>query len=141
MNHLSADATMSHEKRSFVEMVAGIRAKAVDRFLAEENLSRDQWDNMKWDGWHKLPAFAAMRLTPLGGSLRFVGSPDIERLSYMFQNKLPGKLFGLEVPCEAERRWIGSVETSKGDVDDAAREAITGLLELMYLRATQGDKP
>ena len=127
----------SNAKTRFDEMVKDIRRKAVERFLSEEHLSREEWDAMTWDGWHKLPVFAAMQLTPLGGSLRFMGS-EIERISYSFQNKLPGRLFGIEVPDNPNWRWSGSVDTSEGDHNDAAREAITGLLELIYLRATHG---
>jgi hypothetical protein len=123
---------MTARKKSFIEHVGEIRLAAVNRFLDEYQLTRDEWDAMTWDGWHKLPVFAAMRLTPLGGSIRFMGPQ--EEIGYMFQTKRDGKIFGVTIEADSRQRWVGRVRTS---VDDAAREAITGLIELAYLRATQ----
>ena len=89
---------------------------------------------MAWDGWAKVPVFAAIELYPLGGSIRFTGH-ELEEVHYRFQNRKTGKLFGVTVDVNARRIWTGSVKTNVGDANDAAREAIAGLLELMYLRA------
>lgn len=91
---------------------------------------------MTWDDWAKVPVFAELELYPLGGSMRFTGH-ELEEVHYAFQNRKEGKLFGASVDIQERRHWTGSVKTSDGDANDAAREAIAGLLELMYLRATQ----
>lgn len=122
--------------RDFVKHVANIRKEAVDRFLRDYKMTREEWDEMTWDGWAKVPVFKAMELYPLGGSIRFTGH-ELEVVSYAFQNRKTGKLFGVTVDVKGRRLWTGSISTSKGDANDAAREAITGLLELMYLRSTQ----
>ncbi|MCZ6852770.1 MAG: hypothetical protein O7G86_02520 [Gammaproteobacteria bacterium] len=126
----------SKKQNPFVAHVAAIRKKAVCRFLREYKMTRKEWDAMTWDGWPKVPVFAALELYPLGGSMRFTGH-ELEEVHYAFQNRKTGKLFGTTVDVKGRRLWTGSVKTSEGDVNDAARNAITGLLELIYLRATQ----
>ena len=123
-------------KQTFVESIEDTQKKAVDRFISEYGVSRQEWEEMTWDQWHKVPVFTEMLLYPLGGSMRFIGL-DFEEVHYSFQNKRPGQLFGIIIEVDSNRRWTGSVMTSEGDVNDAARSAITGLLELAYLRATQ----
>ncbi len=126
----------SKKKTTFATHVASIRKRAIARFLSEYKMTREEWNTMTWDGWAKVPVFAALELYPLGGSMRFVGH-ELEEVHYGFQNRKTGKLFGVTVDVQGQRLWTGSVKTSEGDANDAAREAITGLLELMYLRATQ----
>lgn len=124
-------------KKTFVESVAGIRKEAVARFLREYKITRKEWNAMTWDEWAKVPVFARIELYPLGGSMRFTGH-ELEEVHYAFQNRKSGKLFGVTIDVNGRRLWTGSVKTSKGDANDAARNAIMGLLELMYLRATHG---
>lgn len=120
---------------TFAKHVASIRRKSVARFLREYNMTRKEWNAQTWDSWAKVPVFADLELYPLGGSMRFAGH-EMEEVHYVFQNRKEGKLFGVTVDVVSNRRWAGHVKTSEGDANDAAREAIIGLLELMYLRAT-----
>lgn len=122
---------------NFVTHFAEIRSRAVDRFLSEYAIERKAWEANLWNDWHKIPVFAAMELIPLGGSMRFLSTPR-EEIGYTFQNRRCGALFGARI--EAKRYWTGRIESSKGDVDDAARETITVLIELAYLRATQSSQ-
>ena len=122
----------------FSQNVKKTRTKAVERFLEVYGISREIWDSMKWDDWHKIPVFVAMDLIPLGGGMRFVGS-ELEEITYSFRHRRKGKLLGATMEVVENLRWTGSVLSCKGDADDAARAAITSFIELAYLRSTQED--
>lgn len=121
--------------KSFSDHVAACRARAVEKFLYDYSVTRTEWETKEWHEWADVPVFAQMDLVPLGGGMRFPGHA-LEEITYRFQNRRTGVLFGINIEVAPQRYWTGSVKTRDGgDHNDAAREAIAGLLELAYLRA------
>ena len=117
------------------------RIKARDKFLQDWNLDSQWWQNKTWDQWHQQESLLELQLQPLGGHLKFIGT-ELETVEFSFQNKSEAKIFGINVEVNPSRRWSGSVLSNEFNhpdaaLNEAAREAINTLLELMFLRSVQ----
>ncbi len=118
---------------NFEAHVQKLRQDAAKQFRMTYGMNLEQWNTMTWDEWHKIPVFEAMRLVPLGGRIRFMNT-ELEELSYSYAVAKGGVLLGVDIEARPDHLFSGAVRASEGDVDDAAREAITTLIELAYLR-------
>lgn len=117
---------------TFAESVQAGRKLAVIEFVTTTTMTLARWESLEWNEWHTQPELAHLALQPLGGLLKFPGS-EMEETCFRFQQRQDGMLLGVEMEVKANNSWTGTAK----DVNDAAREAITTLLEMAYLRGKQ----
>lgn len=117
---------------SFAQSVARGRVAAVQQFIEDTTMTRERWESMEWNDWHLQPELIHLGLVPLGGQLRF-GGTEQQAIDFRFKNTRVGELLGATIERNPEQSWHGIA----ADVNDAARDAITTLLEMAYLRAVQ----
>ena len=112
------------------QLIVNIRKLAIEEFInTTTDMTKYKWIGLHWDQQKVQPEFKSLGLISLNPVWRFPGT-EFETLFFSFRNTKEGKIFDIEVKINIDKLWVGSGK----DGNEAAREAITTLLEFAYLQ-------